>query len=185
MCQRRCTITLERDPDTPWIINSYYFTEEQLAQVDELGLVLGSQLDLRLVRNGVVYCLPLEYWEFNVRTMLPFRLKRPMVVVDGVLYDRAGTALLGCSDRKTLKSARSTRTLRECCLKSARSLKRVVLNEGLTRVCKNALAVQNIRTLELPETVRTLECAAIAFSDLENADLGAPAELGDCAVFNC
>lgn len=148
-----------------------------MEKIEELGLVIGSQLDLKLVRNGVVYYIPFEYWEFNVRTMLPFRLRRPMVVVGGVLYDRSATELFGCSDRKEIKCARSTKNLRECCLKYATSLKRVVLNEGLTRICKNALAVQSIRSVELPETVCVLECSAIAFSDLAYADLGSPSEV--------
>lgn len=104
-------------------------------------MVIGSQLDLRLVRNGVIYSIPFEYWEFNVRTIVCFNLKHPMIVVGGVLQDRSGSALFGCSDRKEITCARSIKSLRENCFRHAASLQRIGLNEGLTRICKNALAV--------------------------------------------
>ena len=77
--------------------------------------MIGSQLDLSLIRNGVLYSLPLEYWEFNVRTMLRFDLRHPMIIVGGVLQDRSGAELFGCSARKEVRCAKSTKILRDAC----------------------------------------------------------------------
>lgn len=39
--------------------------------------------------------------------------------------------------------------------------------------------------MKLPDTVRTVECSSIAFSDVTYVDLGSPREVQDYALFNC
>ena len=78
---------------------------------------------------------------FNVKTLIKFNLRRPMVMISGVLYSKDGSTVIGCSNRKNLACGNCVRELSSGCFKFAPSLQSVKLSAGLQYIFENALAV--------------------------------------------